>query len=184
MPYKTNMQNPNMQRIAKPQRIGQILKKPITRVIEQCGVSPMRLYKDWSWIIGRDLAHKCQPVKISGRVSGRVSSQKAKENQKAKEKQPQNKSGGVLHILAEGPAVTELTFREQTIVSRVNRYFGFEVITRIKVQQATGAVQAPIASLPPAPPDPQKTQKAAEKFASIPDPDLRQQLVRIAQRLS
>ena len=168
--YKTPQKT---QRLGQPKRIGSVLKKPITRVIEQCGVSPVRLHKEWAWIIGRDLAHKCQPVNISGRMSG----------QKAKEKQSQNKSGGVLHILAEGPAVTELTFREQAIVTRVNRYFGFEVITRIKVQQATGAVKAPVAEPPSAPPDPAETAKVAREFSSIPDPDLRQQLVRIAQRL-
>ena len=166
-PYKT-------QRLGQPRRIGSVLKKPITRVIEQCGVSPVRLHKEWAWIIGRDLAHKCQPVNISG--------QKVKE--KHTYKRSDKHAGGVLHILAEGPAVTELTFREQTIVTRVNRYFGFEVITRIKVQQATGAVKAPVAAPPPAPPDPAETAKVAREFSSIPDPDLRQQLVRIAQRLS
>lgn len=105
-----------------PQRLRPRLTRLLDPVARQRGLVDGALLTEWARIVGPDLAKRCRPVKVA-RARG----------------------GGVLAIRAPGAAAIELQHAAPQIVQRINDYFGFVAVRRLKL------VQAPVPT-PEAPP--------------------------------
>jgi hypothetical protein len=136
------------------------LRPRLTRLLDpvarQRGLVDGALLTDWAGIVGSDLASRCRPIRLR-----------------------RERGGGVLSIRAPGAVALELQHTAPQIVERINGYFGFAAVRRLKL------VQAPV-TIPRAPagaPEPCLTedQRAAidARVAAIPPGPLRLALVRL-----
>lgn len=134
---------------------------------EKRGFAEARIAADWPTIVGARLTRLCRPVKImrqGGRQSGRAPAE-----------------GGVLVVGARSGAAMELSHAAPQIVERVNAFYGYRAVDRIRIDQ-TLAPSAPPAPPPPPPPEAPPPLKAPLKaLDSIDDPALRAALERLAR---
>lgn len=117
---------------------------------------------EWASIVGDRLAATCFPERVVPTPGGQ---------------------GGVLHVrIASGTIGLELQHLEPVIVERINTYFGYRAIARLKL------VHRPIPSKEPAAP-PNAVLTAADErtielsVAEIEDPHLRQALRGLGRRV-
>jgi hypothetical protein len=93
------------------------------------GLAEARVLTDWPNIVGNVLAARCQPVKLTGGGRG---------------------PGGILHIHVAGSAALELQHSEPQLLERINSYFGYPAIARLRLIRAPLALpRAPAAATPP-----------------------------------
>ena len=101
------------------------LPEMLTRVLDPAarrrGIASAGLLTDWPAIVGPNLAARCQPLKLGRDRSG---------------------AGGILHLRISGAAALELQHSEPQVLERINGYFGFPAVAKLRL------VQAP---LPPVP---------------------------------
>jgi hypothetical protein len=93
------------------------------------GLAEVRVLTDWPNIVGEILAARCQPVKLTGGGG----------------------DGGILHIHVAGSAALELQHSEPQLLERINSYFGYQAIARLRLIRAPLALprRSPAAATPP-----------------------------------
>jgi hypothetical protein len=79
------------------------------------GLAEAKLLTEWPTIVGPALAGRCQPIRL-GNGTGRA--------------------GGVLVLHVAGAAALELQHTELQILERINGFFGYPAITRLRLIQA------------------------------------------------
>jgi hypothetical protein len=127
------------------------------------GFAGRRIATDWPVIVDEALAARSLPEKLVRPPGGR--------------------GPGTLHVrVASGPVAVEMQHREPLIVERINAYFGFRAVARLRLMQAPLPPPAP---RPPAPlsPDPQASAAIEATVASVENPRLRQVLADLGQCL-
>jgi hypothetical protein len=93
-----------------PELLGQVLDPAARRR----GLAAARLVADWAMIVGPHLAARCQPIRLSGGRDG----------------------PGVLTIHVGGAAALELQHGEPQVVERINEFFGYPAVARLRLIQA------------------------------------------------
>jgi hypothetical protein len=97
--------------------------EPLTRpLLKAQGLASSRLLGEWENIVGRELAGRCIPQKLSF-PAGKT-------------------TGGTLAIAAENGFATELQHMQPVILERLASYFGYKAVARIAISHSF---------LPPAP---------------------------------
>lgn len=129
----------------------------------------------WSEIVGDRLAAVCAPVKVSYSRAQDL--------------------GATLVVRAEGPRAIEVEHLSPRILERVNQFYGYRAVHRLKVTQATGSpgfaepsaepFAGPVAGLDAAPrePAPAAEARAAELTRGIANPELRAALTRMGAHI-
>lgn len=86
----------------------------------------------WREVVGEALANVCRPVNVSygARKSG---------------------LGATLTIAAEGAHAPEIAHETSRIIERVNRFYGYAAVSRIRLTQTATGFAEPAASFRPAP---------------------------------
>ena len=118
---------------------------------------------EWSSIVGDQLAGRSLPERVVRAPGGR--------------------GGGTLHVrISSGSLAQELQHLEPLIVERINTYFGYQAVTRLKL------IQGPIPERGAEPASPCVLAPADEATieglaASIEDPTLRQAIRDLGKRL-
>jgi hypothetical protein len=79
------------------------------------------LLTDWPAIVGADIAARSLPLKL-------VFAPGSAERGRARR-------DGVLHVRVAGPLALELQHLEPLVVERINGYFGYRAVARLKIQQ-------------------------------------------------
>jgi hypothetical protein len=131
--------------------------------LKKRGLAQGRLLTDWPEIVGAKLADYSRPEKLTPARG--------------------SDGGGTLEIRVAGPWAVELQHLAPTIIERINRYFGYSAVARLRL------VQGPIAGLRPAPaPAPRPRDPAAEAdleatLAGIVDEALREALAGLGRAL-
>jgi hypothetical protein len=105
----------------------------LTRVLEPAarrrGLAEAKLLTEWPTIVGAALATRCHPTRLSQRS---------------------DRPGGTLVLHVAGAAGLELQHSEPQIVERINGFFGYAAVSRLRLIQAplprTDARAAPPAS--------------------------------------
>jgi hypothetical protein len=105
-------------------RVPDLLGKLLDPASRRRGLSEVRVLTDWPSIVGAGLAARCQPVKLSSGRHGR---------------------GGTLHVHVAGAAALELQHSEPQLLERINGYFGYDAVARLRL------IQAPLAHPRPTP---------------------------------
>jgi hypothetical protein len=135
-------------------RLGVLLGGVLSPAARARGFAEASVLADWATIVGTALALRCEPVALSF-AGGR-------------------RQGGVLELRAGGGAALELQHAAPQLIQRINDYFGFRAVGRLRVLQAPT-----VGRRQPAPPRPRPTlgpdeeALVAQTTASIRDDGLR-----------
>ena len=99
----------------------------VTPTLKQAGArrgfAELRLLTEWRVVVGDALAQVCRPLRVSykGRTSG---------------------LGATLHVTAEGARAPELAMQEPQIIERVNQFYGYRAISRLRIDQSRSDMMA------------------------------------------
>ena len=155
---------------SKPERRGYVLRAvaaPVARVaqpaLKKRGLAQGRLLTDWPEIVGARLAEYSRPEKL---VPARGSD-----------------AGGTLEIRVAGPWAVEIQHLAPTIVERINRYFGYQAVARLRLVNAPLGPAGPAPRPTPAPRDPAAEAGLEATLAGIDDAALREALAGLGRAL-
>ncbi len=140
-----------------PRALGHSLAKVTKAVFGKRGFADGAILKDWPTIAGEHLARHSLPEKVFYPKGART--------------------GGILHLrIDNGSMATELQHLEPLLIERINGYFGFSAVERLKITQGP----LPETAVKPARPrrrlDEADREDLARSLISVDDPDLRQAL--------
>ncbi|RCK47981.1 DUF721 domain-containing protein [Thalassospira profundimaris] len=138
------------------------LTRPLVR---KRGFFQTEIILHWAEIVGRDLEQFTMPVKYSP-------------------PRGENAGGGTLVIRVTGPVAIELQHRMPQIIDRVNTYFGYRAVDRIKMMQ--GDISRPERTVhrPTIVPEGDITQASQINIDKIEDPHLREVLTRLGRHIA
>jgi hypothetical protein len=150
------------------------MPRPLSRMVERLtksmlgrhGFTHGAIVTKWPEIVGNDMARHTQPEKIVFSRDG--------------------VSGGTLHLRCDsGAQATEIQHLEPQILERINTFFGYKAVIRVRLIQGPlpqSKGQRP--SRPPRPLSPEEAQKLAGTVANVDDDELRQALERLGQSIA
>jgi hypothetical protein len=116
----------------------------------------------WAEIVGEALAPTCRPVKVRYGAKRDL--------------------GATLVVQADGPRAPEVEHLGPRIIERVNQFYGYRAVSRLRiVQTAAAGFAEPAAAFagPDLSPSPAETERAAELAAGVADDGLRAALTRL-----
>jgi hypothetical protein len=96
-------------------RLPDLLGKVLDPASRRRGLAEAGVLTDWPSIVGQALAARCQPVKLTGGDRGH---------------------GGILHVHVAGSAALELQHSEPQLLERINSYFGYPAVARLRLIRA------------------------------------------------
>lgn len=161
---------PRNARYNGPPPVGAGLGALTRAAFKRHGFSEAHILSHWPDIVGPELATMTSPERL--KASGRASDSA---------KQP--KTGGTLIVRVDGPVAVELAHLEPQIIERINSYYGYRAIGRLKL------VQGP---LPPPPPrrfkrfrplDTAEETALDQELQPIAEPGLHEALERLGRRV-
>ncbi|TAN51049.1 MAG: DUF721 domain-containing protein [Rhodospirillales bacterium] len=132
------------------------------------GFAETELLARWDAIAGPQLAEHTLPVKVIPARRGEGTAG----------------TGGVLHLKVDsGPAAMMLTYMEPQVIERVNAYFGWKAIDRLKLIQGP-LPDRPARKLPTHRPlSPEEEAKLAALLDGVADPALKAALLNLGRAL-
>jgi hypothetical protein len=131
--------------------------------LKKRGLAQGRLLTDWAEIVGPKLAEQSRPEKL---VPARGAD-----------------GGGTLELRVAGPWAVELQHLAPVLIERINRYFGYEAVGRLRLVNAPPSGR-PAAAQPPALPHDAAAEAALEaSLAGIEDAALREALASLGRAL-
>jgi hypothetical protein len=132
------------------------------RALGRRGFAEGGLATEWPSIVGAEIAGRCIPKKLSFSRLGRH-------------------DDGTLTLRVAPEAATELQHLEPVLIERINGYFGYRAVARLKLQQ--GPLNLPPAP-DPTPPRPLSAEDEAalqDRVAEVEDEELRGALERLGR---
>lgn len=143
---------------------GAAVRGPVTVAAARVGFAVPDVLLRWPEVVGDAVATLCQPVRISHASGPGL--------------------GGTLLVRATGAGATEVQHLAPQIVERVNSFFGYRAVTRLRLTQAEPAAPGfADAAAPFDGPGPDPTgalaREAARLAGGVLDPDLRAALTRL-----
>jgi hypothetical protein len=144
---------------AKPLSV--LLSDVFSEAYAKQGFAARELVTRWAEIAGAEIAKCSEPLKIQW--------------PRPVEGQPQEPATLVLRV--EGPTALEIQHASDTILERVNRFFGWHAVGRLALRQAPLSRRNRPAM--PRGPDPEAVAKVAESLSAVEDEELRAALARL-----
>ncbi len=142
-------------------RLPELLVRVLDPAARRRGLTEVRLLTDWPLVIGPELGARCQPVRLSRSASG---------------------SGGVLTVHVGGASALELQHSEPQLLERINDFFGYPAVARLRLIQAPPV--RPVKRAAPAPTRPlaaDELEGLAAAVALVRDPELRAALASLGE---
>ena len=139
------------------------LPRVTKRLFGQRGFAEGGLAADWSGIVGAGLATRCRP--------GKLAFARATERR-----------DGTLTLRVEAPFATEVQHLAPQIMERINGYFGYRAVARLRLKQVPYRPDPKRDRSAPAP-TPEITPELAGRLESVEDPELRAALGRLGRAL-
>lgn len=146
-----------------PRPIGRTVPDIASQALGKRGLAFGALITDWDSIIGRTLANRTAPEKLSF---------------------PRGKrEDATLHIRVMGPFALELQHLEPQILERINSYFGYRAVSRIRI--INGVLPQALTARAPRPRtlSMDEETRIAETTAAVSDPELREVLERLGRSM-
>jgi hypothetical protein len=144
------------------------LARPIMRpAFEQYGFAHAELVAQWTAIVGEDIAEKCSPERLTW-PNGRDSAKRQSE-------------GATLAVRADHGAGLALSYETQGIIDRINGFFGYMAVTKIKIVQGNRAARHTPRPPQTINPTPDTIDKVDGKTGTIEDGGLKNALTRLGQ---
>ena len=111
-----------------PPPVGAALPRLTQKAFKRHGFSEAHILRHWAEIVGPGLAGLTSPERLK-RAGGRG------ENSQS--------AGGTLVVRVDGPVAIELKHMEPQVIERINSYYGYAAVGRLKL------IQGPLPPLPP-----------------------------------
>ncbi len=143
--------------------LAESLPRVTKRLFGKRGFAEGGLAADWPGIVGAELAARCRP--------GKLAFARAAERRE-----------GTLTLRVEAPFATELQHLAPQIMERINGYFGYRAVARLRLKQVPYRPSQQRDRTAPAP-DPEITPELAARLESVEDPELRAALARLGRAL-
>ena len=140
--------------------IGAESSKATSPIRRKRGFFEANVFFDWSAIVGPDLGGQCVPLRLSRGPEG---------------------EGGTLHVRVTGPLALELQHLEPQVIERINGFYGFRAIARLRMHQ--GPITPPIRKPAPVAPvaAPEDLVSLHAQLESVTDPELRRALKNLGE---
>jgi hypothetical protein len=135
------------------------------QVAGERGIAETDVLLRWAEIVGTDLCDRCTPVKIAYPTKRAL--------------------GASLIVQTDSGRAPEIEMRGPEIVEKVNRFYGYKAVSRLKVTQSTGMLPSGFAEDParfqsrPITPSAEDARRAKQMTAEIRSPGLRDALARM-----
>ncbi|WP_029007676.1 DUF721 domain-containing protein [Azospirillum halopraeferens] len=149
--------------MAGPRLIGRTVPEVAGKALGKKGLAFGALITEWPSVVGHQLAQRTQPDRLSF---------------------PRGKrEDATLHIRAMGAIALELQHLEPLIIEKINGFFGYRAVARIKLVHAAPAVPPPRRPPPPRPLSMDEEIAVINATAAVEDADLRAVLERFGRSL-
>jgi hypothetical protein len=147
--------------------VGSFLPRLTAKAFEKYGFSAASLVTDWATIAGPELASHTAPERLNWPRAA-----------KADDDADPGRAGATLVLRVDGARALDVQYNGRQIIERINRYFGYAAIARLRI------VQAPIArtEVQPRLPRP-RAEPLINEVAGIGDPGLRSALARLGAEI-
>lgn len=154
------MSKNSSQRTGHSTNLSRLIAQVVKPVMRKQGFYDIDIISDWAYIVGSQWADLSMPKKLSFN--------------------PKTKRSGTLHIQVVPGANVLIQHIEPEIIDRINTYFGFEAVKKLKI----------IHGLLPVKSEPLKEEEHKEQLAPLPEVDgiedqnLKEALQRYGQALA
>ena len=154
-----------MQDQSGPRAVGDLAGRLTKQHLGKRGFTEASLISEWATIVGEAQALGSVPLKIQF--------------------PPGERAGGTLHVrVASGGLATEFNHREPLILQRINGYFGYGAVARLKITQGSVPKRPPKKAVKPRPVlTPDQEQALQDRLAAVTDPELREALAKLGRNL-
>ncbi len=143
--------------------IAKTLPKITKRALGRRGFAEADLLGAWAGIVGQEVAAHCLPRKLDRPRRGKEGS-------------------GTLTLRVDTGFALEIQHMEPQLLERINGYFGFRAVERLRLLQAPGPPPAP--EPPPEAPIPPEAESALRaRLGGVGDEDLKSALDRLGRAL-
>ncbi len=147
------------------------LPRVTKRLFGKRGFAEGGLAADWPGIVGTELAQRCRPGKLAFARGA-------------------ERRNGTLTLRVEAPFATEVQHMAPQIMERINGYFGYGAVARLRLQQVPyrpapdrpGHAPGPAPGPAPAP-GAETSPELAARLEAVEDPELRAALGRLGRAL-
>jgi len=142
--------------------IGAESSKATSPIRRKRGFFEASVFSDWTAIVGPDLGGQCVPLRLARGPEG---------------------EGGTLHVRVTGPLALELQHLEPQVIERINGFYGFRAIARLRMHQ--GPIAPPVRKAKPAVPKASDDDLAAleQQLATVTDPELQRALRQLGESI-
>lgn len=138
----------------------------ITRpAFEHFGFAHGDLVAQWTAIVGDDIAARCSPERMVW--------------PKGRDKAQRQTEGATLTVRADHGTGLALSYETTAIIDRINGFFGYFAVAKIKIVQGTRANRSKPDVREVADPTPDVIESVQQKTGSIEDADLKAALTRL-----
>lgn len=148
-------------RSRRTQSLGSLLPKVARPVLGRQGLAAGGIVADWPSIVGVRLAECCVPMRLAF--------------------PPGERSAGTLHLRVQGSLALELQHLEPVVLERINSYFGYRAVVRLRIQQ--GPVPRPVRRKEPIATGNREDPEVDALVGSIGDKELRRRLGQFGRAL-
>jgi hypothetical protein len=144
-------------------RMPDLLSRVLEPAARRRGMAEARLLTDWPMIIGPQLGARCQPVRLAHDRSA---------------------AGGVLSVHVSSASALELQHSEPQLIERINGFFGYPAVARLRLIQAPPVrpVKRP-GRRPLRPLDVDELEELQAAVGCLADRELREALARLGQTI-
>lgn len=150
-----------------PRRVGSFIGNVARKAFEEHGFPSAAILTDWQAIAGADLASFTQPERLTW-PRGADDAREGAAN------------GGTLILRVDGPRALEVQHVTPQLLERVNRYFGYGAVARLRIVQAPVRRRTPDPGPPPEPAEAPLT----DAIGAIGDRGLQRAVGRLGARLA
>ncbi len=141
------------------------LPRVTKRLFGKRGFAEGGLAADWPGIVGAELATRCRP--------GKLAFARAAERRE-----------GTLTLRVEAPFATEVQHLAPQIMERINGYFGYPAVARLRLKQVPyNPGSGPTGTAPGTAPGTKIAPELAARLEAVEDPELRAALGRLGRAL-
>ena len=138
----------------------------ITRpAFEQYGFAHGDLVAQWDAIVGDSVAARCSPERMVW--------------PKGRDKAQRQTEGATLTVRADHGTGLALSYEASAIIERINAFFGYHAVAKIKIVQGKRASRGKPAAAEIAGPTPDIIESVAQKTGSVEDKELKAALTRL-----
>lgn len=147
-----------------PQRIGRQLSTIAGKALGKHGLAFGALLTDWATIVGPRLADQTSPLKLAFPKGAR--------------------EDAVLHLRVSSPAALLLQHEEPQVLERINAFFGWRAVSRLKLIHGGPALKQPPRAPVPKRLAPEVEAEIAAHAATVESPEIRDALERLGRAIA